>query len=140
MVLNLYSIHIQIDLVKHSFSALFLYCATALYVVAINLLVSQSDQGAMVSIMHSSSITYVMFYFGHELTLGVDTLAFHRKASAADKAMFDCLIPNFKTKEAYILTWANATSKDGFVVSGLECFVMTISENVAFLVYLRPFV
>ena len=85
-----------------------------------------------VTIGQPSSSTSVSFYFGHELTLRDDTLAFHRKASAADKAMFDCLIPNFKTKEAYILTWANATSKDGFVVSGLECFVMTISENVAF--------
>ena len=37
----------------------------------------------------------------------------HRKASTSDKAMFDCLYPNLKIKEAYLFTWVKATKASG---------------------------
>ena len=48
---------------------------------------------------------------------GNGIVAYHRKATEVDKTILDCIIPNFKTEDAYIFTWINATASTGAYVS-----------------------
>ena len=51
---------------------------------------------------------------------GEQQKTYHRKASSEDKTIFDCLIPNFQTQEAYIFTWVDSITTSGSPVGLLH--------------------
>ncbi|KAK2159214.1 hypothetical protein LSH36_156g07017 [Paralvinella palmiformis] len=64
---------------------------------------------------------------------GEQQKTYHRKASSEDKTIFDCLIPNFQTQEAYIFTWVDSITTSGSPIGNFQIVVAFAADSTTYI-------